>query len=288
MKIIIIYYKYANWMRWKNNENKKLLDIIKNKEQENFQLQNKLSNKKSGDDINRFEDNEEFKQNINDNNENMEQIVLELAEYKKDNEEKDIAIEKLNKEIEEFKNVNNQLLQENAQTKEKSQLLQNEQDDGLMITLDNLKEELKDKSLQIEKLIEENNSLRNNAKNNINKDEEDEKEVDLNNKNEMNPFRNTINSAGLNDAEKIKIYKEQIKELKVNSDSDQIQIKTLKADIKDLKAKIKNIQTFSGQLKDFNEFLSLLNKAMENYKPKKKEQKDAFNKLVEVMNNFHN
>ena len=277
-----------NELKTKDNENKKLLDIIKNKEQENFQLQNKLSNKKSGDDINRFEDNEEFKQNINDNNENMEQIVLELAEYKKDNEEKDIAIEKLNKEIEEFKNVNNQLLQENAQTKEKSQLLQNEQDDGLMITLDNLKEELKDKSLQIEKLIEENNSLRNNAKNNINKDEEDEKEVDLNNKNEMNPFRNTVNSAGLNDAEKIKIYKDQIKELKVNSDSDQIQIKTLKADIKDLKAKIKNIQTFSGQLKDFNEFLSLLNKAMENYKPKKKEQKDAFNKLVEVMNNFHN
>jgi len=54
-----------------------------------------------------------------------------------------------------------------------------------------------------------------------------------------------------------------------------------------LKAKIKNIQTFSGQLKDFNEFLSLLNKAIENYKPKKKEQKEAFNKLIEVMNNFH-
>jgi hypothetical protein len=54
-----------------------------------------------------------------------------------------------------------------------------------------------------------------------------------------------------------------------------------------LKAKIKNIQTFSGQLKDFNEFLSLLNKAIENYKPKKKEQKDAFNKLIEIMNNFH-
>ena len=55
-----------------------------------------------------------------------------------------------------------------------------------------------------------------------------------------------------------------------------------------MKEKIKNIQTFSGQLKDFNEFLSLLNKALENYKPKKKEQKEALNKLIEVMNNFQN
>ena len=45
------------------------------------------------------------------------------------------------------------------------------------------------------------------------------------------------------------------------------------------------MQTFNGQLKDFNEFLSLLNKAIENYKPKKLEQKDAFNKVIEVINN---
>ena len=91
----------------------------------------------------------------------------------------------------------------------------------------------------------------------------------------------------MNDVEKVKFYKNQIKELKITNDSDQIQIKTLKADIKDLKSKMKNIQTFSGQLKDFNEFLNILNRAVENYKPKKKEQKDAFNKLVEVVNNFH-
>ena len=91
----------------------------------------------------------------------------------------------------------------------------------------------------------------------------------------------------MNDVEKVKFYKNQIKELKITNDSDQIQIKTLKADIKDLKSKMKNIQTFSGQLKDFNEFLNILNKAIENYKPKKKEQKDAFNKLVEVVTNFH-
>ena len=176
---------------------------------------------------------------------------------------------------------------ENAQLKEKLQLMQNEQEDGLLITLDNLKEELKDKGLQIEKLIEENNTLRkSNIKNRININNEDEKEVDFN-KNEINPFRNTINSNAINEVEKLKIYKDEIKELKLTNDSDQIQIKALKADIKELKEKLKNFQTFSGQLKDFNEFLDLINKIVENYKPKKKEQKDALNKLSEVMKNFH-
>ena len=284
-----------NELKVKDNENKKLLDIIKNKEKENEELQHQIiQHKKLINIVNESvnEENED-KKSMNEKEEYLEKMELELAEIKKNDEEKSILIEKLNKEIEEFKSVNNKLLQENAQIKEKLQLLQNEADEGLMITLDNLKDELKDKGLQIQKLIEENNSLRNNAKNSIkkkisiNKDDEDEREIDLNNRNEINPFRNTVNSAGLNDVEKVKFYKNQIKELKITNDSDQIQIKTLKADIKELKAKMKNIQTFSGQLKDFNEFLNILNRAVENYKPKKKEQKDAFNKLVEVVNNFH-
>ena len=172
------------------------------------------------------------------------------------------------------------------------QLIQGDQDEGLIITLDNLKDELKDKSLQIQKLIDENNTLRNNLKNNsyninnsnnINNDEE-EKEIDLN-KNEKNPFRNTVNSTGLSDADKIKLYKDQIKEYKLINESDKMQIKTLKEDIKIMKAKIKNLETFGGQMKDLNEFISVLNQALLNYKPKKKEQKDALNRIIDVLNN---
>ena len=88
-----------------------------------------------------------------------------------------------------------------------------------------------------------------------------------NNKNENYPFRSSINNMNLNDIEKIKIYKEQIKELKL------------------LNEKLKKMETFSGQLKNFDEFISLLNQALFDYRPKKKEQKDALNKLIEVMNN---
>ena len=116
---------------------------------------------------------------------------------------------------------------------------------------------------------------------------EEEKEIDLqNNKNENNPFRVTMNSQGLNDADKIRLYRERIKECEQINESDKIQIKTLKEDIKIFKEKIKNLETFGGQIKDMNEFIFLLNQVLINYKPKKKEQKDALNKIINVLNNF--
>ena len=69
------------------------------------------------------------------------------------------------------------------------------------------------------------------------------------------------------------------------NESDIIQIKTLKADIKEMKEKINKMETFSGQLKNYDEFISLLVKALQDYYPKKKEQKEALTKLVEVINN---
>ena len=157
-------------------------------------------------------------------------------------------------------------------------------EERISITLDNLREELKDKNLQIEKLIKENNNLKNNLKkSNIIINDED----DNNNKNENNLYFSAVNSGNLNDEEKIKVYKDQIKDLKLMNESDMIQIKTLKADIKELKEKIKKMETFSGQLKNYDEFVFLLNKALFDYRPKKKEQKEALNKLVEIMNNHH-
>ena len=124
--------------------------------------------------------------------------------------------------------------------------------------------------------------------NNINKyNDVEEKEIDLNNnRNEHNPFRITMNSQGLTDADKIKLYKERIKEYELTNESDKIQIKTLKDDIKALKAKIKDLETFGGQIKDINEFVYLLNQILIEYKPKKKEQKDALNKIINVFNNY--
>ena len=80
--------------------------------------------------------------------------------------------------------------------------------------------------------------------------------------------------------------KENNKESEQINESDKIQIKTLKEDIKIFKEKIKNLETFGGQIKDMNEFIFLLNQVLINYKPKKKEQKDALNKIINVKRNI--
>ena len=261
-------------LKEKGKENQNLLDLIKTKELENEQLKQKLAHYGGGEEMNL-----DLENNINiEVNKVGEELKREIVEQNK-------QIEVLKKEIENYKGINNKILKENTQLKEKMQLIQSEDNDGLIVTIENLKDEIKDKNLQIEKLIEENNIQRMNIKKNTMKKDEDEKEIDLNNKHEHNPFRTTINSAGLSDADRIKLYKEQINELKITNESDKIQIKILKEDIKNMKAKIKDLETFGGQMKDLNEFISVLNQALLNYKPKKKEQKDALNRIINVLNN---
>jgi len=203
-------------------------------------------------------------------------------------------IERLEKEINNLKNANNKILMENTQLKEKIQLIQSAQDEGVVITLDNYKEELNDRKKQIQKLIEDNKNLRSKIQNkntmninNYNENEIEEKEIELNNnKNEFNPFRPTMNSQGLTDADKIKLYKERLKELELTNESDKKQIQTLKEDIKTMKSKIKNLETFGGQVQDMKDFINLLNQVLIHCSPKKKEQKDALNKIVGILNNY--
>lgn len=170
---------------------------------------------------------------------------------------------------EDLNEKNNKLMEENNKLKEKIKTMKNEQEEGLIVTIDNLKEELKDKNLQINSLIKENGILRNY------------------NKRFSESTLNKMNSKELSDKDKINLYREQIKELKLYHDSDVIQIKALKDDIKECQTKMNSMKTFNGQIKDLNEFVELFNTAMNNYKPKKKEQKEAFNKLILIMNNMN-
>ena len=75
------------------------------------------------------------------------------------------------------------------------------------------------------------------------------------------------------------MLKDNIKNYKLENNSDKIQIKTLKEEIKMMNAKIKDLETFGGQMKNMTEFFSLLNQVLLNYKPKSKEQKEALNKI---------
>ena len=263
----------------KENENQNLLSKIKNKENEYALLQKQLSNNTS---------NNEIKLMDSINLLNTAELNEEIEELKKEILEKNKQIKQLEDEINNIKILNNKLIQENNQIKEKKQIKENVDDlsdGGGSVIIANLREEIKEKNLEIEKLIKENNNLKNKDKKNNILDDEDEKEI--NKKDENIPIKTSLSNDKFNDDTKMKIYQEQIKELKMINKSDIIQIKTLKTDIKELKEKIKKMETFSGQLKNFDEFITLLNKVFEDFKPKKKEQKEAFNKLVNVMNNHH-
>ena len=246
-----------NELKDKQNENQKLLNIIKNKEKENTHIKNE------------FENNYDGKSGIIDTGDNINTIFKE-------------KIENLEKELDNCRTKNDKLFIENSTLKERMDSIKSEPDVKLLITIDNLKEELKNKNSEIKKLINENNYLRNSANNN----NEEERDIDLNNnKNKKNSFGNNVNSSGFNDADRIKPLMDEIKNYQLESDSDKKQIKTLKEDIKIMKGKIKDLETFGGEMKDMNEFFSLLNKALLNYKPKKKEQKEALNKIMVVLNN---
>ena len=246
-------------LKIKQSENQKLLNIIKNKEIENAKLQNELDNNYRGSEDRTLSmgDNIDIHFNQNIEGKNMQTDILKKINY--------------------YRTNNDKLFQENSSLKQKMDIIQNEQEE----TIHNLKNEIKDKSLQIKKLIKENNYLKNNENNN----NEDEKKIDLNNNNEIDLFRNLSYSTNIYDANRIKLYKEEIKNYKMENESHKIQIKTLKEEIKIIKTKIKNLESFGGQMKNIDEFISLLNKALVNYNPIKKEQKVALNKIMEILNN---
>jgi len=70
----------------------------------------------------------------------------------KEIEEKNELIEKLERQTNNLKESINKKSMENSELKEKLQLMQSGKDEGLINTLDNLQEELKDKQKQIQNL----------------------------------------------------------------------------------------------------------------------------------------
>ena len=266
-------------LKQKEKENQNLLSKIKNKEDEFNVLQKKMSNSAS---------NQEHKPMNSSNLLNLAETNDEIEELKKEVKEKSKQIEQLKDEINNMKILNNQLIQDNNRLKDKNFIKKNFEDESegggkASMILEKLRDEIKEKNIQIEKLIKENNYLKNKKDFNLN----DEEEKEINNMQESIPISISKINDKLNDDSKIKKYFEEIKMLKTINESDMMQIKALKADIKDLKEKVKKMETFSGQLKNYNEFIVLINKVLGGFRPKKKDQKEAFDKLVTVINNHH-
>ena len=92
----------------------------------------------------------------------------------------------------------------------------------------------------------------------------------------------------LNDNEKIEVYKKKIEEYKERLKANELQLQMLRNEIKDLRNENEKIKSFDGKINSYDDFLSLFNIAFDNYKPKKKEQEEAFKKIKVHLNEGNN
>lgn len=191
--------------------------------------------------------------NLLSSNMKASDIYDELDRVKKENSEKDEKIKQLEKEIQKYKWMNNNLVKEKNNLMKKISFFENK--------TGNKDEELNTYTTK-----------------NINRN----KVINLKD-DSMNKSRNQSNIQGGGD--KVQIYKQQIVEYKNMNESDQKQMKTLKTDIKKLNEKLQNMNTFGGQVPNFGEFIQLIYKVFAGFKPKKKEQKDAYEKLLAILKN---
>ena len=281
------------------------LKELKNQYNERLELLNK---KESEFNIMFKNENDIINENKESNNESL--YLIEINELKKDIEEKKTKIEKLENELKSTKDtevtkmLNNYVIENfkknnindgDKDYEEQMKIFNNKtsqmsKDEKISLVLNNLRKELEDKNILIEKLTEENNILKNIKKNNNYSNEETHKEMNTNNHINIKSKENELKSASskeISEVEKLKLFKNEIKDLKERNQSDINQIKALKDEIKELKEKIKKMETFSGQLKNYEEFITLLDSALLNYKPKKKEQKTALKRLMEIAHNHH-
>ena len=295
----MIKEKESNYNELKNlqNKNKELLEQIKLKETEINNYKNNNNNiNNSPESINiigDIENDEDYSGNNKDN------IILQLKQELK---KKENIINEKEKEIDEFNKINKQLIEDNTIKQEKIQeLMENSQQESFLLTLDNLKQEIKEhkktisdlsnKNLKLNELLKSNKITNSNKYIDMKKNKfekahieiEDEYQINNNYHSENRPEINnrlsrisgiTTTSAGLNDQEKITKYKSKIREYKDVINSHLIQINLLKDEIKDLKQKIK-----SPIVENFDEFKNLFNIAFSDYKPSKKEQKEAFENI---------
>ena len=285
------------------NEEQKNQKIIleKNLEEKKQEIENLLSK------INLVQKENEI--NINKNKEIIKEEENKII--KKLNDE----INKLNniiknkeKEIIDYKLINNQLIDDNTKKQEKiSELMENSQQESFLLTLENLKQEIKEYKNKIKDLTNKNNELyeklkKNNTminkvdKNYFNKkkfleaDEEfdsNEFNNNFNNKFNLNNFSKSDNreekkismggwgaEQGLGEGEgehNFQKFKERIKEYKEEINLLLMQINTLKDEIKQCQ-----IQLNKPIVKNYDEFVKLFNLAFTGYKPFRKDQNEAF------------
>ena len=277
------------------NEEQKNKNLIlqKNLEEKKKEIENLLSK------LNLIQKENEI--NINKSkqtqNEEKNNIIKNLRdELNKTNN----IIKQKEKEINDYKLINNQLIDDNTKKQEKiSELMENSQQESLILTIENLKQEIKEYKNKINVLANQNNQLNEKLKtktspnqldkNNLNKKKFLELEEEFESgksKNKINQIHYAISEnrneksmasgileteGGLGGDPNFLKYKERIREYKEEINLLLMQINTLKVEIKECKNKLNK-----PIVQHYDEFVKLFNLAFTGYKPFRKDQNEAF------------
>ena len=238
--------KYENKIKEKDEQIEQLKKLIIDLNNENSQIINNIKG-----DSNIFD-------NDYDTNDDLD-FLSKLSTLKKKFLLLEIEINKKNKEINELKINNQQLIDENKKLNLNSKPIDSERE-GIELTINNLKELIKEKEDEIIKL-------------------KNEKKLNELDNNLLDISSNSKISQGLTESEKIEKYKKKIEEYKERLKSAELQLQLLRNEIKDIRKENNSIKSFDGKINSFDDFLKSFNTAFQNYKPKKKEQEEAFKKI---------
>ena len=202
---------------------------------------------------------------------------LDIELQKVNNELKDQISknELIEKELENYKKINSQILAENSMKQEKineyiNNNLKTEDKNNMAQKIEELNQviEKKDKEIgQLKEEIEKNKKKKNKIASpfsGFNKNSSFGESGNLSS--HVDRISVGMGEDGINDSEKIQKYVERFKEYKNEIEAEQQLTKILKEDIKNLKQKL-------------NEIIKLFNLSTKDYKPKKKEQKEALEQL---------
>ena len=285
-------------------ENEKKLNELNKKNLELIETINnyKKNNLKNSIDIegDEEEEEEEYENQVSSDSKvgkkpkNKKTAILELKNKIKNKEQ----------EIEQFKKINELLTKDNNIKEEKIKKLMNNlevsQEQSYISIIETLKKQIKEYEDKINDLTNKNKELNDlfnngnipNSNKYINKKKNkfDKAKLDLkddiennNNYHSENRIDNsrlsrisgiTSTSVGLTDQEKIDKYKKKMKEYKKEIELHLNQINILKEEIRKLNHRLNN-----PVFQNFDEFINLFQIAFLDYKPNKKEQKEAYEQL---------
>ena len=238
--------KYENKIKEKDEQIEQLKKLIIDLNNENSQIINNIKG-----DSNIFD-------NDYDTNDDLD-FLSKLSTLKKKFLLLEIEINKKNKEINELKINNQQLIDENKKLNLNSKPIDSERE-GIELTINNLKELIKEKEDEIIKL-------------------KNEKKLNELDNNLLDISSNSKISQGLTESEKIEKYKKKIEEYKERLKSAELQLQLLRNEIKEIRKENNSIKSFDGKINSFDDFLKSFNTAFQNYKPKKKQAEERKEKI---------